>query len=243
MTVAIVIPTYKRVEKLSRCIRSIYDSTYTDWRIIVVADNMDAPSVVYAHSLKDSRIETLVQPEHKFVIGAWNRFTEEYQEDKNWDAMLWCCDDVEFYRHAIQQAVAYHHKHFPDGDGVIGFKQVCHGHDNYNFKWFGQCLIGRKFIERYKDVDYKVCCPDYVHFYQDEEMWNYADSLGKFKNCPTAILNHYHPSFVKEEEDETHNIIRSSKLSPKSKDISTHELRLNRGLIWGKSWELINKGE
>lgn len=236
MKVYIVIPTYQRVKKLKRCIDSIYDSTYKNWNVVVVCDNNDVDSVVYAHSLQDNRIETLVQPEHKLVIGAWNRFAKEYQ-DKEWDAMMWCCDDVELYRHGLQQAVTYHQKHFPDTDGIVGFKQVCHGHDDYIFKWYGQCLLGRKWIERYKDVDYQICCPDYKHFYQDEETHSYASGLGKFVNCPTAILQHYHPNKCKNEMDKTHEIPRQFKLL----DEVTYLTRGGKGLTWGKSWERVNK--
>ena len=40
----IIIPTYKRVEKLSRCINSILKQTYRDFEIIVCFDNMDMAS-------------------------------------------------------------------------------------------------------------------------------------------------------------------------------------------------------
>lgn len=237
MNVAIVIPTYKRIKKLTRCINSIYKSTHSNWKITVVCDNNDLESAKFISDLEDPKIEAIVQPEHRFVIGAWNRFAYDYRNDFSWDAMMWCCDDVEFYQHALQQAVTCHEKNFPDNDGVVGFKQVCHGHNDYQFKWFGQSLLGRAWIERYADADYQICCPDYKHFYQDEEMWKYANSLGKFVNCPTAILQHYHPDKCKEEMDESHAIPRQYK----SQDQATYNVRTNLGLVWGQTWEKIRK--
>jgi len=240
MKLYIVIPTYKRVKKLKRCLDSILASDYSDWNVIVVADNQDVDSVVYVHSLKHPKIETMVNTGHKFVIGSWNRFWTECW-DREFDGMLGLCDDVELYPNTISEAVISHKKYFQDVDGIVGLKQECPGHEEYTFKWYGQTLIGKKFAERFKEVNHIVHCPDYKHFYQDEELSEFAISLDKFAMSPKAVLKHYHPSFVKEEMDSTHNIIRKGRLSPKKEDINIYEIRRSRNLIWGKSFELINK--
>ena len=72
-------------------------------------------------------------------------------------------------------------------------------------------------------------------------MYDYAASINKFSCLNDALLYHYHPSFVTEERDDTHNIIRGGKVSPKSKDILTNTIRRQKGLVWGKSFELVNK--
>ena len=70
----------------------------------------------------------------------------------------------------------------------------------------GQCVIGKKFIERFPER--QVCCPDYRFFYQDEEVLEYAKSIKKFVLCKEASLIHHSANFYKNEMDETHKISR-----------------------------------
>ena len=57
-TVSVIIPTYKRVEKLKRAIDSVLNQTFTNWEIIVIdnhssdgtkelIDNYNNPKIVY----------------------------------------------------------------------------------------------------------------------------------------------------------------------------------------------------
>lgn len=238
MRLLIGIATYKRMEKLKRLIRSLDNQTYKEFQVVVVADNNDLKT---ANDLNDmpGNIHCVVQPNHQFVIGAWNRTIREIFTLASYEYFMGLCDDVELNPTAIEEALRCHQQFFPDTDGVIGFKQLCPGHPEYTFKWFGQTLMGRKFIERYKNVEYKICCPDYYHFCQDEEMYNYAQSLNKFANCEEAILKHYHPGFIKEEIDETHNIIRSGSESPKRFDFCQQKKRIEAQYLWGRDFNLI----
>lgn len=238
MKLLIGIATYQRTKKLQRLLRSLYWTSYKDYRIEIVADNKDYNTRNEIQYLNADMV-VKVQDSHKFVIGAWNRVVQENIDKDDWDGFIGLCDDVELKIDTLQKAVDQFKEHFPDGDGVVGFKQECPGHPEYTFKWFGQTLMGRKFIERYKDVNYQICCPDYKHFYQDEEMYEYASSLNKFKICGNAVLLHYHPGFVSEEVDETHNIIRSGSVSPKNYDIALNKKRKEAGLLWGKDFKLL----
>jgi glycosyltransferase involved in cell wall biosynthesis len=231
----IIIPTYKRLKKLERCLNSIFNSTYQDYRIVIVADNNDADTVILAHRLQNDRIDVLVQPRHLYVVGATNRFCREYI-DREWDAYVMLCDDVELTKDCLEKVVAIHKECFPDGDGVVGINQKCPGHPNYTFKWFGQTLIGKPFLRRYKDVDYQILQPDYMHFFCDEELHRYANKLNKFAIAEEAVLYHYHPGYVSEEMDATHNIIRSGDYSPKEHDNKVYEIRQCNHLTWGLSW-------
>lgn len=236
MKILIAIATYKRVEKLQRCLNSIFKSTYKNYQILIVADNKDIETKSYIiHKGYNIRVD--VQPEHKFVIGAWNKAVKDYFHSGKFDAFIGLCDDVELHPGALKAAVVAMEQNYPDLDGVIGFRQECPDHPEYTFKWFGQTLMGRKFIERYATVGYQICCPFYSHFYQDEEMYKFANSMGRFHCEDDALLYHYHPSFIRTEIDETHNIIRGGELSPKKKDEAIYKRRLNRGLNWGNTWE------
>lgn len=238
MKIAVVIPTYKRIKKLERCLESLEYQNYHNFNVYIYSDNNDMttynhfsnnPSLLRKFSCI-KRISTNNRQE--FVIGSWNKFFEH--DSYKYDAVAWVVDDVELEPNYLRELAQTMESNFPDLDGVVGAKQVCPGRDDYTFKWFGQVLLGRKFIERYKEVDYKVCCPFYKHFFQDEEMWIYANSLGKFVNCESAVLKHYHPAFVPEELDETHNLIRDE---VKRHDQAVHEMRKNKNLVWGQTWQ------
>ena len=237
MKLLIGIATYQRTKKLQRLLLSLHNSTYKNFDIEIVADNNDLNTSNEIKYLNADMV-VKVQPEHKYVIGAWNRIVQE-NIHKKWDGFIGLCDDVELKPDALQNIVNMHGRTFPDTDGVLGFKQECPGHPEYSFKWFGQTLMGRKFVERYKDANYQICCPDYRHFCQDSEMGEYAHSLNKFFACEEAVLQHYHPCFVKEEIDNTHNLIRLGKYSPKNHDYKMQKIRKNSGFLWGKNFQLV----
>lgn len=235
MKLLIAIATYKRTAKLQRCIDSILASKHKDYQIIIIADNNDIETDVYV-SRMGYGFAVDIQPEHKFVIGAWNHAVQKYFIPGRFDGFIGLCDDVELKPDTLSNAVTAMEQNFSDYDGVIGFKQECPGHPEYTFKWFGQTLMGRKFVERYREVEYQICCPFYSHFYQDEEMYKFAHSMGKFHCEEDACLYHYHPAFVKEEMDATHNVIRAGIVSPQAKDTAIYQRRLKRKLIWGLTW-------
>lgn len=240
MKLLIVIPTYKRLTKLFRCTRSIVASKGDfEKLVVIVADNNDMETFNYFLKHETKNYDCLLQNEQGFVIGAWNRVAHDYQLE-DWDAMLWLCDDVELLPDAINNAIKIMENDYPDYDGIVGFKQKCPGHPDYTFKWFGQVMIGRKFIERYKDVNYQICCPDYFHFVQDRELFDYANSMGKFTKSPNSVLYHYHPAFISEEMDATHDEVRSGVNSPKEKDFIMEKIRKQKGYNWGNDWNLIN---
>lgn len=239
MKLLIGIATYKRIKKLERCIESIKKSTYKNiLQIEVIIDNNDYETLNFISNRYEedfSLIDCKIQPEHKFVIGAWNRVIQENM-DKEWGGFIGLCDDVELRLNALEEIVKYHKENFPNTDGVCGFAQECYGNEKYTFKEYGQTLMGRKFIERYKEVNYQICCPFYKHFKQDREMYQFASFLNKFKFCSTAILDHDHPSFTGN-IDETHNIIREGVNSPKKHDFDLYIKRNKENKIWGKTWE------
>lgn len=239
--VAVVIPTYKRIKKLERCLKSLEAQTYKDFSIHIYCDNNDTDTYNWLADYKQHRVYSTLNSKQEFVIGSWNKFftgnfSYKYITKTDYDAVLWCVDDVELYPNTIAEAVACMIKNFPDLDGVVGLKQECPGRPEYTFKWFGQCLIGRKFIERYTKSGHEVCCPDYHHFYQDEELWEFASGLGKFVNCEEALLKHYHPGFLPEELDSTHPMVRGS---IKDIDNATYGERKHKNLLWGESWKRV----
>lgn len=238
MKLLLAIATYKRIEKLQKCLNSIAQSKYKNLSVVIIADNQDEETARYISNMGYNMVVE-VQKERKFVIGAWNRAVKDYFIPCKFDGFIGLCDDVELNEFALGEAVKAHEINFPDTDGVVGFKQECPGRPDYTFQWFGQTLMGRKFVERYASVDYRICCPAYKHFYQDEEMYRYASSLGKFHKCEDALLKHYHPGFIPELRDETHDIIRSGIDSPKNHDMRMFQIRQANKYLWGQDFNLI----
>lgn len=234
MKIDIVIPTFKRPEKLKRCIDSIREQSYDFWDCCVIVNGGDKETfdLLTEYERKDERI-WFKSPSTRYVIDSWNYFTRNFHNTRNYDAIAWIVDDVELYEDYLERLVADMKREFPDTDGVIGATQVCPGRKDYTYKPYGQVLLGKKFIDRYKEVGYQVCCPYYSHFYQDEEMWMYANSINKFHHSQGAILKHYHPAFVKEEMDETHPLVRGE---IKRKDDLIYKERRAKNLIWGREW-------
>lgn len=238
MRIAVVIPTYKRIKKLERCLWSLAKQTYQNFDVHIYCDNNDHETLDWLRT-KDNVVNRFinyvsVNTKQEFVIGSWNKFFKQYHE--NYDAVQWLVDDVEVSENFLAEMLAMMIKEFPDTDGVIGSKQICPGREDYTFKWYGQPLIGRKFIERYKEVNYQVCCPDYNHFYQDEEMFEYANSLAKWNVAKDAVLKHYHPSFLPDELDDTHPLVRGviQKI-----DNATRWERQQKNLNWGNSFKRV----
>lgn len=228
------ISTYNRPKKLVRLLSSLQIQTYKDFHTMIVFDNMDYDSQDALLSVNLPIRRMVVNDEQGFVIGCWNLIHEELYGDYNAHLML--VDDVELHPTCIGEAVRCMQEHFPDTDGIIGITQQCPGHPEYTWKEFGQVLIGRKFIERFEEVDYKVHCPKYLHFYQDEELWMYAKKLDKFKLCPTAVLDHFHPSYIREEMDVTHNVTRG-KGQVLNTDKKLFLERRSKNLLWGESFD------
>ena len=239
MHVCVVIPTFKRHAKLNRCIWSILNQTHQDLDIWVMADGDDKGTEDF---IKDAftytpKVHCIRNGFQGYVIGCWNWFTKEKFRDIK-DTIAWIVDDVELHPDCFEKAEKCMRENFMDRDGVVGIYQYCPGYDRYKGKPFGQVLIGRKFIERYPDN--QVCCPDYTHFYQDEEMYDYAMSINKFVYCEESKLKHYHPAYFEEQKDYVHKHIRDDIIG---KDRETRVARRNLHYNWGSDFNLVNKKE
>lgn len=249
MKVLISIPTYKRIKKLERCLKSLSEQTHNDFDVVVHCDANDEETYNWIKDGNHKKIISnkvvipVLSKERIYVIGAWNKCAREVATNRSFvgsytfDALAWIVDDVELYPDCIEKTVEAMKINFPDYDGVVGIQQECPGSSDYKYKPFGQVLIGRKFIERYKDVNYQVCCHFYNHLHQDEEMWIFATSLNKFA-LGQGRLKHYHPGFIKTEMDETHPIVRGKVMR---EDREMFRQRQERGLVWGQTFESIEE--
>ena len=234
MKILIGIATYERPKKLIRLIESIKKNNFTDYRIVVNFDNNDNNF----HEIQKKYPETVCSYMHThfYVGGNWNDIIMWNMRNNiirdTFDAVLPLVDDVELFPETLDKLVDDMKLLYPDTDGVIGITQVG---KQKGFVPAGQCLIGKKFIERFKDVNYQVYCPEYTHWNIDQELYEYALSLGKF-TLSGAKLTHYHPAFYSEEMDDVHAATRGIIMRI---DKETRQKRQERNLIWGKTFERV----
>jgi hypothetical protein len=239
----IVIPTYKRVSKLKRCLDSIFNSgvDLTTIKIFVYHDNNDIESLKeceeYYNSItncKEFLNASILHKQFK-AFGVWNYHTRmKILNNSNCKGIFYVCDDIEFQKNSIDNAINTLESNFKDLDGVVGLNQmnIAEG-PGKSVNAMG--LIGRKFIDRYKGGT--IFCIDYKSFHADAEVGNYARSVNKFKYGIDAKILHYHPAHIKSEMDETHNIVRAPGI--KEYDRETWNMRQERKLLWGKDFEVV----
>jgi hypothetical protein len=212
--VDVVIPTWRRPEKLGRCLASLERQTHPGVRV---------------HAVEDT--------DRLFAFGIWNRYLDTWVDGiGHGDAFVYLCDDTELDPHCIENAAEELECRWPDLDGMVGLHQ-----SNIAGKG-GWCrsamaMVGRRFAERFPER--QIMCPDYRRFHADSELGAFARSLGRFVYCEAASLIHYHPAHCKSEMDETHRAVRSA--AEVARDKETWSLRQARGLLWGRSFERVRE--
>lgn len=225
-----VIPTYKRKEKLERCLNSIIENDLKFLDIYIYFDNNNIKSEKYIKE-KFPFVHTKVMTNQYRAFGIWNYHLFHYLKSTS-SGMIYVCDDIVFLPNTLLTMKTLFEQICKDTDGVLTFNQ-------YNLtsaSKYAMGLIGKKFIDRFP---YSQCfCPDYVSFYADAELGVYAKSIGKFYFGSGCRIHHYHPSFYKQESDEAHKIVRD-KNSIVDRQINIARRRAN--LLWGKNFTLIRK--
>lgn len=226
------IATYKRPLKLLRLIESLQNQTYKDFQIAVAFDNDDTESFRISGIVRMGvpLVSVHMNSKQEFVIGNWN-WMHNYHFGK-YDAHLMLCDDVELDPQCLEQTIGTMNTCFPDGDGVVGILQEYPGNRLVKYEPAGQVLIGKKFLEKFLP-EHDVCCTNYAHWYQDQELRLFAGD--KFKIGPGKLL-HHHPLYERSEMDETH---RESRGPVWQKDKQIFQKRQAKGLVWGNNWELV----
>lgn len=215
-TVDIVIPTRGRAAKLIRTLESIPDAA-GDVKIRIIVGFDGDPDTAHRFEGYPLIDKMFLFQGHKGSIAARNRMIRECE-----DAVLYAVDDIVFEKGAIESAVASMQSHFPDDDGVIGFKV---SNANSQCK-AGVGLIGNAFLQRYPDR--QLFHPGYFHFGAQEILWA-AEHLKKFYFDQNAKILHFHPSFFPKETDRTHLEARKAR----DKDHELMKKREAAGLIWG----------
>jgi hypothetical protein len=235
MSYDIVIPTFHRLEKLSRFTKSYFRGDITDTKLYVYFDNNDVESCEeFKKRFPD--VSTIVLNKQYRAFRIWNLHLKTMASD----GLFYICDDTELYPDCLKKAMQYMKLKFRDGDGVIGINQrnIMLERGGRGFCQSGMGLIGKKFVERFPER--RVFCPEYVSFKADNELGQFAEKNRKFWFAKDAALIHYHPRFFKSDgEDEAHLIVRDIQVEI---DRKIYAERQTKKLLWGKSFEILYPG-
>lgn len=216
----IVIPTRNRWEKLQRCLRSIPQKLPDiELNIIIICDGErdTALKLLTETNLYSMISQIIFVRDHSGSVYCRNLATQCAE-----DAILYATDDIEFKPGAIEAAVEAMRKYYPDGDGIVGFKQI----GGRGFSKAGVALMGQKFLRRYPNR--KLFYPKYFHF-SCQEIERLGNHLGRIYLEEKAQLIHYHPSFNHDEIDKTHKEARVRRKA----DLSLSLPRREKHEIWG----------
>jgi len=223
----VVIPTFKRVGKLTRCLESLRRQNFRDFTVTVVADNeCEQTKRAFKQGLiRPDSFEVNVRQEK--AIRIWNRNLREIADRPT----VYICDDVELAPDCLEKAHEFIQT-LGHEDYLIGFNQQIVS--EYPSCKAAMGIIGPWFSLRFPAR--QVFCPDYDNMGVDAELVEYAESVGRLFYREDAKLTHYHPGIHPSEMDETHAITRENS----TRDKTTRRVRKERGYLWCKNFGLIN---
>lgn len=224
----ILIPTRGRTEKLYKCLESIEGCKHEDKiHVGIIFDNdedgfskfeperfnLNSSCRLLLSEWSDAEVPAGSVHCRNSVLSE-NRFKKHN--------VLYAVDDVVFKPGSIDAAIDELYENFPDGDGVIGFRQ-----DGNSFHPTGMALVGSRFVDRYPDR--QLFYSGYFHFAAQEIHWH-AEKLGKFKQGSEKVcVEHFHPQRPDVEIDKTHVDARKHK----KRDMGLIKERQEKKLIWG----------
>lgn len=212
----VIIPTRNRPEKLLRTLESIPSEAGGVKINVLVGFDAD-PKTAGRFSEYSGIRECVVFTEQRGSIAIRNALLQKCD-----DAVLYATDDIVFKPGAIESAVETMKTHFPDDDGLVGFKVE-------NDK--AQCpagvgLAGSLFLQRFPGKT--MFHPGYFHF-GAQEVHRAAVILKKFAFDPNARILHFHPAFYPDEMDRTHIDARAARAA----DMALSSSRRRKQLTWG----------
>jgi hypothetical protein len=226
--VNVAIPTLGLRPHITDTIDTFLTSTYEHIRIVVlVQEQAEMAGKLREMYKKDKRVEVIFDPNRRGWIHCINTIAKM-------DGHLFAVgDDVCVFRDTIEVLVSEMERLFSDGDGVLGTNHTyTHAHTGHKPGWaMAFPFIGSKFIDRFPGR--QVLCPDYVNYSGDVELPDYALSVNRCFVVPDAKVIHFERRTM--DTDATSKIVREAGLP----DIERYFIRQQRGLLWGKNFDLI----
>jgi hypothetical protein len=228
VTVNVAIPTLGLRPQIVDTIDSFLTSTYRHTRIVVlVQEQSEMASRLRETYRNDKRVEVIFDPNRRGWVNCINTIA------KMDGHLLAVGDDVCVFRDTIEVLVAEMERIFPDGDGVLGTNHTyTHRNSAHKPGWsMAFPFIGDRFINRFPGR--QVLCPDYINYGGDVELPDYAISINRCIQVPDAKVIHFERGTM--DADATSRIVREAGLP----DIERYFIRQQRGLLWGKNFDLI----
>jgi hypothetical protein len=230
MILEVVIPTFKRFDKLKRTLGSIHNCMAM---FKLCKENSSVRVKVCYSSPKDyeqGKEELGYEWIEHYLLEPYDdgfklpRFWNDMLRACTADAMCYLTDDVLLNRYClIIGAMEISKMEF---DGVIGFSIENHTEPVQPcLASFG--IVGIKYADRFKDR--AIFCPEYTLLFADMELQKQAEKLGRFKFHTACSLVHFHPAYELDEMDDTHDHARRDY----HEDVSMFRYRSNNNLIWG----------
>jgi hypothetical protein len=232
----IVIPSHKRIDKLTNCVQSIIKakketnllSIDNDIRVILSFDVEEEyihfkAKYTYYTWIRCDLISSYKAPDF------WNMYL--LKEASTYDWFMYLNDDTTVEEDLFEQLFPTLECNFSDYDGVVGLNQA-------NLKSPTNCkaafgVIGKKFTERFPNK--KVFNEEFQRLFLDTELYLFAKSINKFIYCEHLKINHWHPAFYPSMIDKTHESVRMYK----NEDKRRFNIRQARGKIWGSSFDKL----
>ncbi len=229
MLIDIVIPSKGRIEKLQNCINSILKSKIDiSISIHLYLGNQNEYDYFHQYFSSVEWIHLNILENYR-VPTFWNGYLKSCKAN----VMCYLNDDVIFFEDTLKNLYERYVYHFPDFDGVLGLNQINIPSDQKVEAAFG--VIGMKYADRFPDR--QVFCPEYYRFYGDFELWRYASEINKFVFGKDVRIEHFHPAFYPNLEDNTHREVRRWI----ARDRDTFRKRQEKNFLWGRTWDLINE--
>lgn len=221
-TIDIVLSTRFRFGKLLRMIKSVPPLHYLNIHVVFDGDreNFEAFSRLPKDHYQGGTMTGYLIRVHSGSVYCRNHVFPMCE-----DGVLIACDDIVFHPGAIESAFRNFNKRFKDDFGVVGFNQF-NAVPPDNFCWTGVCLVGQSYLKSHPGK--RLINPEYFHFGTREIEWK-ADKLKCLYRDPDAKIFHYHPGWMKDEMDRTHNEARVFARV----DRRIKQFRKERNEIWG----------
>ena len=220
MHVNVIIATHDRWELLRGTLRSLKKQTYKDFSVHVLVDGNQGNIPEWLMG-SDVKIQTTL--DRVDVVAAYGILTTQIESG----SILNATDDLIFHPECLSATVYGMTSRFPRSMGVVGINQ--HQEGRRKGRSFAFTLMNRRYIDHFPDRI--VFCPDYVHYCSDKEHGWFAAGQQCFFVCACAIVDHVRV------EDNTTRLGREVR----KQDQNIFRIRQNKGLLWGREFDLIRR--
>lgn len=218
--VNVMIATHDRWKLLQGTLRSLAKQTHKDFSVHII---VDGNPVMIPEWLKAADVELIVLKKRVDVVAAYGAYTKTCQSGLLFNAS----DDLVFHRDCLSAAVSAMNQRFRKGKGVIGINQLQNG--SPRGRKYAFTLMNRRYIDHFQDRI--IFCPDYVHYCSDMENGFFAQQSHCFLFCASAKVDHIR----------VNDMTTQIGLKEYKKDRNIFKIRQERGLLWGRSFDLIRR--